>query len=155
MSESHHLLAAAWQTGDTTPLLVLADLLDERADHDTAELLRLTAAEAVTARNDRTRDRRLRQLRDQLWKRVQLTTWPQMAVQGNGGAANFGRRPDPTRSDREHLIVRPDRGTLHWLGVELQGEDEVVRSREGQDLLRRRLPPDVLESFHSRPLRAA
>ena len=49
MSDSHSLLAAAWATGDTTPLLVLADLFDERADPTTAELLRLTAAEDVSA----------------------------------------------------------------------------------------------------------
>ncbi len=150
MSESHSLLAAAWTTGDTTPLLVLADLLDERADHDTAELLRQITADGRTARNDRDRDRRLRQLRDGIWKRIKPTGWPDMAAQGSGGAANFSRRPDPSRPDREHIIVRPNRGTLHWLRVELDREDEVVRDCGRVELLRRRLLPEALDFVRRR-----
>jgi uncharacterized protein (TIGR02996 family) len=99
MSDAHSLLAACWTTGDTTPLLVLADLLDEQADHDTAELIRLITADSRTARSDRTRDRRLRQLRDQVWKRIKQTAWPDRSVQGDGGAASFSRRPDPAGPD--------------------------------------------------------
>ena len=150
MSDSHSLLAAAWQTGDTPPLLVLADLLDERADHDTAELLRLITADSRTARNDRTRDQRLRGLRDQVWKRIKGTAWPDMAVQGSGGAASFSRRPDPNLPDRHHIVVRPDRRTLHWLRVELHGEDERVRNHEGIELLRRRLPAEALNFVRRR-----
>lgn len=150
MSDAHSLLAAAWTTGDTTPLLVLADLLDERADHDTAELLRLITADARTARNDRTRDRRLRQLRDGIWKQIKLTPWPDLSVQGTHGAASFSRRSDPSLPDRQHIVARPDRGTIHWLRVELDREDEVVRTRDGTELLSRRLSPEALEFVRRR-----
>ena len=150
MSDAHSLLAAAWHSSDTTPLLVLADLLDERADRDTAELLRLITADGRTARSDRTRDRRLRGLRDGVWKQIKQTAWPDMAVQGTHGAASFSRRPDPARPDREHILVRPDRGTIHWLRVELDGRDEAVRCRSGRELLRRRLGGQSLENLRRR-----
>jgi uncharacterized protein (TIGR02996 family) len=141
MSDAHSLLAACWTTGDTTPLLVLADLLDERADHDTAELIRLTAADARTARHSPDRGRRLKQLRDGAWQRVRATAWPDMAVQPDTGTAGFSRRPDASSPARESIAVRPERGTIHRLRVDLEGGDEVVRSHAGEELLRRELPP--------------
>jgi uncharacterized protein (TIGR02996 family) len=150
MSDAHSLLAACWTTGDTTPLLAFADLLDEQAAHDTAELIRLITADSRTARSDRTRDRRLRHLRDHMWTRVRLTAWPQLAVQGSGGVASFSRQPDPARPDRRHIVVRPDRRTVHLLHVELDRDDEVVRSRDGAELLRRRLPPEALDFVRQR-----
>ena len=134
MSDAHSLLAAAWQTGDTTPLLALADLLDEQTDHDTAELIRLTAAAAVTARHSPDRTRRLKQLRDAAWKRARTTAWPDMAVQPDTSAAGFSRRPDPSSPARETIVVRPDRQTIHRLTAELDGGDEVIRSTERRSL---------------------
>jgi uncharacterized protein (TIGR02996 family) len=141
MSDSHSLLAAAWQTGDTTPLLVLADLLDEHADHDAAELIRLTAADARTARHSPDRGRRLKQLRDGAWQRIRETDWPDMAVQPDTGTAGFSRRPDSSSPARESIAVRPERGTIHRLRVDLEGGDEVIRSHAGEEVLRRELPP--------------
>ena len=54
------------------------------------------------------------------------------------------------RPDREHIVVRPDRRTLHRIRVELDRDDEVVRTRDGRDLLRRRLPPDTLAFLRER-----
>jgi hypothetical protein len=149
MSDSHALLAAAWTTGDTTPLLLLTDLLDERTDHDTAELIRLTAAEAVTARHSPDRTRRLKQLRDAAWKRARTTAWPDMAVQPDTSAAGFSRRPDPSSPARETIVVRPARQTIHRLAVELDEGDEVIRFHTGVELLRRVLPPATAEFIRS------
>lgn len=150
MSDAHSLLAAAWATGDTTPLLVLADLLDEQSDHDTAELIRLITADSRTSRSDRTRDRRLRGRRAGIWKQITQTAWADMAIEGTHGAASFSRRPDPAGPDREYLMVRPDRGTILHLRVELDGRDEVVRGRDGTELLRRRLGGQSLENLRRR-----
>lgn len=151
MSDAHAILAAAWDAGeDALPLLVLADLFDEVDQPDAAEVLRLVAAEAGTSRHSGERAARLKQLREQAWQRVRLTSWPNMAVQGNAGAAAFSRRPDPARPDREHIVVRPDRCTLHRIRVELDGDDEVVCTRDGRELLRRRLPNETLAFIHER-----
>lgn len=151
MTDAHALLAAAWAAGDdTTPLLVLADLFDEVDQPDAAEVLRLVVAEGFTSRHSRERATRLKQLREQAWQRVKDTSWPNMAVQGDAGAAAFSRRPDPDRPDREHVVVRPDRRTLHRFRVELDGDHEVVRTTEGQELLRRRLSPDTIAFIHER-----
>jgi len=101
-------------------------------------------AEAGTSRHSGERSARLKQLREDAWRRVKNTAWPNMAVQGNAGAATFSRRLNPDRPDREHVVVRPDRRTLHRFRVELDGDDEVVRTRDGRELLRRRLLPDTL-----------
>ena len=151
MTDAHALLAAAWAAGgDPTPLLVLADLFDESDEPDAAEALRLVAAEADTARHSAHRTARLKQLREEALRRVRRTSWPDMAVQGNGGAVAFSSRPDPARPDREHVVVRPDRRTIHRFRVELDGEDEVVRTCGGQELLRRRLPVETLAFFARR-----
>lgn len=151
MSDAHALLTAAWAAGDdTTPLLVLADLFDEVDQPDAAEVLRLVVAEGFTSRHSRERTVRLKQLREQAWRKVKDTGWPSMAVQGDAGAAAFSRRPDPDRPDREHVVVRPDRRTLHRLRVELDGNHEVVRTADGDDLLRRLLPADTIAFIRER-----
>jgi hypothetical protein len=66
------------------------------------------------------------------------------------GAAGFSRRPAPARPDREHLIARPDRRTVHHWLLGLDGEDEVVRTRGGAEVLRRRLPPAALDYVRRR-----
>ena len=148
MSDAHAILAAAWHSGDdTTPLLVLADLFDELAESAAAEVLRLVVAETGTSRHSSERAARLKQLREDAWRRVKSTNWPSMAIQGNAGAASFSRRPDRDRPDREHVVVRPDRRTLHHFRVELDGDDEVIRTASGQELLRRRLPVETLAFF--------
>jgi uncharacterized protein (TIGR02996 family) len=151
MSDAHAILTAAWAAGDdTTPLLVLADLFDEVDQPDAAEVLRLVVAEGFTSRHSRERAARLKQLREDAWRRVKDTAWPNMAVQGNAGAASFSRRPDPDRPDREQVVVRPDRRTLHRFRIELDGHDEVVRTADGRELLRRRLRPDTITFIHER-----
>lgn len=150
MSDAHALLSAAWEDGDLTPLLILADLLDERVDHSTGDLIRLTTEEATTARPSPIRTRRLKQFRDDAWKSVRETFWPGMAVQGDSGAASFSRRPDPDRPRREHIVVRPDRRKIHWLLADVDGGDEVIATREGRELLRRPLPPATLAFLRDR-----
>jgi uncharacterized protein (TIGR02996 family) len=145
MSDAHALLQAVWDTGEQTPLLALADLLDERGDHDAAGLIRLTVADATTARQSADRTRRLKQLRDNAWKRARTAPWPDMAVQPDTSASGFSRRPDPSSPTRETIVVRPERRIVHWLRVDLDGSDEVIRSGAGLELLRRELPPATLE----------
>lgn len=151
MSDAHAILAAAWAAGeDTLPLLVLADLFDEVDRPDAAEVLRLVVAEGFTSRHSAERAARLKRLREQAWQRIKESSWPSMAVQGNAGTAAFSRRPDPERPDREHVVVRPDRRTLHRYRVELNGHDEVIRTTGGDELLRRRLPPDTVAFIRER-----
>lgn len=151
MSDAHAILAAAWAAGDdTTPLLVLADLFDEVDQPAAAEVLRLVVAEGFTSRHSTERTARLKRLREDSWRRVKDTTWPSMAVQGNAGAAAFSRRPAPDRPDREHVVVRPDRRTIHRFCVELDDHNEVVRTTQGDELLRRRLPPDTVAFIRER-----
>lgn len=145
MSDAHALLQAVWGAGELTPLLALADLLDERGEHDDAELIRLTVADATTARQSADRTRRLKQLRDKAWKRARATPWADVAVQPDTSASGFSRRPDPSSSLRETIVVRPERRTVHWLRADLDGGEEVIRSRAGVELLRRELPPATLE----------
>lgn len=84
-------------------------------------------------------------MRADAWKSIRGTAWPDMAVQGHAGPASFSRRPDVDRPARELILVRPDRRSIHWLRVDLDGEDEVIGTRDGRELLRRPLPPDTLE----------
>ena len=76
MTDAHALLQAAWDTRDLAPLLILADLLDERADAEAAELIRLTVAEASTARSSSIHTRRLVRLQEQAWASVRASGWP-------------------------------------------------------------------------------
>jgi uncharacterized protein (TIGR02996 family) len=145
MTDAHALLQAVWETGERTPLLALADLLDERGDHAAAALIRLTVADATTARHSGDRTRQLKQLRDDAWKRAKAAPWPDMAVRPDNSASGFSRRPDLSSPTRETIVVRPERRIVHWLRVELDGSEEVVRSRAGLELLRRELPPATIE----------
>src|SRR5262249_34337731 len=145
MDQGHAFLQAAWESSDDAGiLLVFADFLEERGD-PAAEILRLVAAEVSTARHSRDRAARLKRLRNDVWKTIKLTAWPDMAVQGDVGAIGFSRRPDPDRPAREHIVVRPDRRAVHWLRADVDGGDEVICTRDGQELLRRRLPLETLE----------
>jgi uncharacterized protein (TIGR02996 family) len=150
MSQPHAFLQAAWESGDDPAvLLVFADWLEERGD-PTAEIIRLVAAEAGTARHSNDRAARLKQLRDSVWKTVRQTTWPDMAVQGEVGAVAFSRRPNPDRPAREHMVIRPDRKTIHWLRADVDGSDEVIGTRDGRELLRRTLLPETLDFIAGR-----
>ncbi len=145
MTQAHALLQAAWESGDdASVLLVLADWLEEHDYADTAEVIRLAVAEAGTARHSPGRAARLKELRDGSWKRIKETPWPEMAVQGNHGAVGFSRRLGPGRPGRECVVVRPDRRTAHWVTVAVDGDDEVVSTRGGREVLRRRLPDHLL-----------
>ncbi len=141
MSDAKALLAAAWATGELTPLLVLADMLDEQNHPDFAELLRLTIAEGQTARHNLTRHQRLQQLRTDAVDRLHHLAWPDMAILP-GAAMSFSRRTESAHPDREHIVVRADRHTIHWFRSELDGQDEVIRTRHGDELLRCRLTPE-------------
>jgi hypothetical protein len=133
-----------------TVLLVFADWLEERGRGDAAEMLRLVVAEAGTARHSKERTARLSQLRNDLWKMIELTSWPDMAVQGDMGTVAFSRRPDPARPAREHIVVRPDRRTIHWLRADVDSGGEVICTRDGLELLRRPLPEETLEFIRNR-----
>jgi len=141
MSDAKALLAAVWSTGDLTPLLALADMLDEHADPSTAELLRLTIAEGQTAKHNITRHQRLQRLRDDARDRLHHLAWPDLAILP-GAAMSFSRRTESAHPDREHIVVRADRHTIHCFRSELEGQDEVIRTRRGDALLRCRLTPD-------------
>ncbi len=151
MDHSHAFLQSAWESSDDAGvLLIFADWLDERGDGETAEILRLVVAEAGTAQHSKERTARLKRLRDNAWKSIRRTGWPDMAVQGDVGTVAFSRRPDPARPAREHIVVRPDRRTIHWLRADVDGGDEVIATREGRELLRRSLPPETLEFIAGR-----
>ena len=149
MSDAKALLAAAWATGDLTPLLALADLLDEQDNPDFAELLRLTIAEGQTARCDQTRFQRLLQLQEEMRERIRQHAWPDLAME-SGIAMSFSRRPDPSRHEREHIVVRADRQTLHRLRSEVEGRDEVLSTQHGEELARCLLIPDRLAALQKR-----
>jgi uncharacterized protein (TIGR02996 family) len=145
MDQPHAFLQAAWESDEEVGvLLVFADWLEERGD-PAAEVIRLVAAEAGTARHDRRRAARLRELRADVWKSVRRTSWPGMALQGDHEAVSFSRRLKAGGSvDREGIVVRPGRRTVRWLRVALDGDDEVIATRDGRELLRRPLPPEML-----------
>jgi uncharacterized protein (TIGR02996 family) len=150
MDQPHAFLQAAWESGDDPAvLLVFADWLEERRE-PAAEVIRLVAAEAGTARHNKERAARLKQLRDDVWKTIKLTAWPDMAVQGDVGTVGFSRRLDPTSPAREHIVVRPDRRTIHWLRADVDEGDAVVATRDGRELLRRRLPQETVEFIAGR-----
>jgi len=138
MSDLKALLAAAWSTSDLTPLLALADMLDEQADPGTAELLRLTIAEGQTAKHNFTRHRRLQHLRADAWDRRQDLPWPDLAVLP-GAAMSFSKLIELAWPNREQILVRADRHTIHWFRSEMDGSDEVIRTHQGDELLRCRL----------------
>jgi uncharacterized protein (TIGR02996 family) len=151
MDHAHAFLQSAWDAGDdATVLLIFADWLDEGGDGNAAEMLRLVVAEAGTARHSKDRGARLKHLRDDAWKSIRRTGWTDMAVQGDVGTVAFSRRPDPARPAREHIVVRPDRRTVHWLRADVDGGDEVIATRDGKELLRRPLPPETLEFIAGR-----
>jgi uncharacterized protein (TIGR02996 family) len=83
MTDAHALLQAAWDAGDdATVLLIFADWLEERGHGDAAEMLRLVVAEAGTARHSKDRVTRLKGLRDDAWRTIRRTSWPDMAGYG-------------------------------------------------------------------------
>jgi uncharacterized protein (TIGR02996 family) len=134
------LFQSAWELADPGVLLVLADWLDENGDADTAELLRLSVAESQTGRHSSERTARLRWLRANAQAMLRLTSWPNLGVEGVGEGFSFSRRPDRDRPAREYIVARPGHRTVRWLRVDVEGDDEVIRARQGQELLRRRLP---------------
>lgn len=138
MSDAKALLGAAWATGDLTPLLALADMLDEQADPLAAELLRLTVAEGQTGRCDPARHQRLRQLRDDVEDRLHKLALPDLAILP-GAAMSFSRLIDLAWPNREHIVVRADRRTIHRFRSEMDGQDAVIRTQHGDELLRCRL----------------
>ncbi len=145
MSNAHGLLQAAWEKADTLPLLVLADCLDEADEPDAAELIRLTVADATTARHSTERTRRLRHLRNNCWNQITKTEWSEMAVQPDTSSACFSRRVDI--NTREFVLVRPERGKLYWLRAGFESPHKVIRTRGGDELLRRVLPQPMADVF--------
>lgn len=147
MSDAHAILQTAWETGDTLPLLVLADYLEERGDQATPHLIRLTVAEATTSRHSAVRTRQLKQLRESAWSRIRESGWPDMGVQPDASFTCFSRRVEP--HSRDSILVRCQQKTLHWVRSAYELPDEVIRSRDGALLLRRTLPPPMVDIFSS------
>src|SRR6185437_16163661 len=97
MTDAHVLLQSAWESGHAASvLLVFADWLEEQGD-PFAEIIRLLAAEAGTARHSKERTARLKHLRDGVWKTIRRTAWPDMAIQGDVETVSFSWRLDPGR----------------------------------------------------------
>lgn len=147
MSDAHAILQAAWDSGDTLPLLVLADLFEEGGDQVIPHLIRLTVAEATTARPSAARTRELKQLRESAWSRIRESGWPDMGVQPDASFTCFSRRVEP--HSRDSILVRCHQKALHWVRSDYELPDEVIRSREGDVLLRRTLPPPMVDIFSS------
>jgi uncharacterized protein (TIGR02996 family) len=143
MSNAHALLRAAWETADTLPLLVLADCLDEENETDAAELIRLTVADAATAHHSTKRTKQLRHLRNTRWNQITKTEWSEMGVQPDTSSACFSHRVDITT--RELVLVRPEREKLYWIRADFASPHEVIRTRDGDELLRRVLPQPMVD----------
>jgi uncharacterized protein (TIGR02996 family) len=144
MTERHSFLQSAWEAEDAGVLLVFADWLQDHGDPGTAELLRLTVEEAGTARYSPERTVRLRSLREEARKATRASAWPHMAVESNSAAVSFSRRLVPERPGQECIVVRLDKRTVRWMYLEVEGEDEVIVTRDGRTLLRRVLSPVAL-----------
>lgn len=130
---------------DTDILLICSDWLTDQGD-PSGELLRLVAAEGGINGHSKVQPARLQRLRDEALEAVNKTAWTDKLL-WRPAAASFSRRPDSSRPGREWIVLRLDRHTIHWFSTEVEGGDEVIRTRHGQELLRHPLSAVTLESL--------
>jgi len=68
-----------------------------------------------------------------------------------GASIDFSRRPRDTLPDREFILVQADRQTVNRFRFEVDGEDELIRTQGGVELLRRRCEASTLSLLHNQP----